>query len=302
MSSVWPLPCTPATARTSPARMVKLRPSTCCVAGQVDDAEVLDHQGVGAELRLVLVDGQLDRAADHHRGELGVAGLGVGLADDLAEADDRDAVGDRADLAELVGDEDDGLPGLLELAHDVHQLVGLLGREHRGRLVEDEELGVAGERLDDLHALLHADREVLDDGLGLHVEAEAVGDLGDAVAGGVEVERAGEAGGLVAEHDVLGDGEDGDEHEVLVDHADAGGHRVTGPGEVLHLAVELDLALVGLVEAVEHVHQGRLAGTVLAEQAVDLAGLDGEGDRVVGHHAAEALGDASQDESHGIAS
>ena len=33
---------------------------------------------------------------------------------------------------------------------------------------------------------------------------------------------------LDAEHDVLGDGEDGDEHEVLVDHADAGGDRVAG--------------------------------------------------------------------------
>src|SRR3712207_7849753 len=46
----------------------------------------------------------------------------------------------------------------------------------------------------------------------------------DALAGGGDVERAGCTGRLVAEHDVLRDGEDGDEHEVLVDHADAGGH------------------------------------------------------------------------------
>ena len=163
VSSVWPLPCTPATPRTSPARMVKLMPSTWRVAGRVDDAEVLDDQGVVAELRRVLVDGQLDRAADHHRGELGVAGGGLGLADDLAEADDRDPVGDLADLAQLVGDEDDRLPGLLELAHDLHQLVGLLRGQDRGGLVEDEQLGVAGQRLDDLDALLDADGEVLDE-------------------------------------------------------------------------------------------------------------------------------------------
>ena len=302
VSSVWPLPWTPATARTSPARMVKLRPSTCVWPARSTTRRSLTTSASSPSVGGVLVDDQLDRAADHHRGELGVAGLGVGLADDLAEADDGDPVGDLADLAELVGDEDDGLPGLLELAHDVHQLVGLLRGEHRGGLVEDEQLGVAGEGLDDLHALLHADGEVLDEGVGVDVEAEALGDLGDALAGLGEVERAGEAGGLVAEHDVLGDGEDGDEHEVLVDHADAGRHRVAGTGEVLDLAVELDLALVGLVEAVEHVHQRRLAGTVLAEEAVDLAGLHREGDRVVGHHAAEAFGDASQDESHGIAS
>ena len=34
-------------------------------------------------------------------------------------------------------------------------------------------------------------------------------------------------------------------------------------GEVLHLAIEEHLAFVGLVEAVEHVHERRLACTVL---------------------------------------
>ncbi len=189
--------------------------------------------------------------------------------------------------------------GLLELAHDLHQLVGLLGGQHRGRLVEDQDLGVARERLDDLDPLLHADRQVLDDGVGVDVEAEPVGDLLDPLPGGVEVERPGEAGRLVAEHDVLGDGEDRDQHEVLVDHADAGRDRVAGAGEVLDLVVEDDLALVGLVEAVEHVHQRRLAGAVLAEQAVDLAGLDGQGDPVVGDERPEALGDVAQGELHG---
>jgi hypothetical protein len=42
-------------------------------------------------------------------------------------------------------------------------------------------------------------------------------------------------------------------------------------GEVLDDAVEQDLALVGLKQAVEHVHQRGLAGAVLAEEAVDLA-------------------------------
>ena len=56
-------------------------------------------------------------------------------------------------------------------------------------------------------------------------------DISHALASGVEVEGAGEAGGLVAEHDVLGDGEDGDQHEVLVHHADAGRDGVAGTGE-----------------------------------------------------------------------
>ncbi len=103
---------------------------------------------------------------------------------------------------------------------------------------------------------------------------------------------------LVAEHDVLGHREDGDEHEVLVHHADAGVHRVAGAGEGLHLVVEQDLALVGLVQAVEDVHQRGLARTVLAEQGVDLAGLHDEVDVVVGDQGAEALGDATKLEFH----
>ena len=69
---------------------------------------------------------------------------------------------------------------------------------------------------------------------------------------------------------------------MLVDHPDAGAHRVAGAGEGDRLAVDQDLALVGLVEPVEHVHQRALAGAVLAQQGVDLAGLDDEVDRVVG--------------------
>ena len=137
---------------------------------------------------------------------------------------------------------------------------------------------------------------------GVHVEAELLGDLRDPLARGVEVEGAGEAGGLVAEHDVLGDREDGDEHEVLVHHADAGRDGVAGTGEVLDLVVEQDLALVGPVEAVQHVHQRGLAGAVLAQEAVDLARLDRQRDPVVGDQRPEALGDVTQLQLHGVAS
>ena len=56
----------------------------------------------------------------------------------------------------------------------------------------------------------------------------------------------------------------------------------------------------GRVEAVEDVHQGRLAGAVLAEQREDLAGLHVEIDAVVGDDTGEALGDAPQLELHGV--
>ena len=75
------------------------------------------------------------------------------------------------------------VPCVLERAHDLHQLVDLLRREHRGGLVEDQHLGVVGERLDDLDPLLHADREVLDQGVRVDGEAVALGQLADQLGG-----------------------------------------------------------------------------------------------------------------------
>ena len=54
-----------------------------------------------------------------------------------------------------------------------------------------------------------------------------------------------------------------------------------------------DRALVGLMHAVEGLHQGRLAGAVLADDRVDRAGSDARGDVVVGDDTGEALRDAA---------
>ena len=62
-------------------------------------------------------------------------------------------------------------------------------------------------------------------------------------------------------------------------------HGLARSGERHGPAVQQDLPASGMVEPVEHVHEGRLAGAVLAEQRVDLARLDDEVDRVVGNRA-----------------
>ena len=54
---------------------------------------------------------------------------------------------------------------------------------------------------------------------------------------------------MVAEDDVLGDGERLDEPEVLVHHPDPGVERVARGAELDRLPVEQELALVGAIEA-----------------------------------------------------
>ena len=67
-----------------------------------------------------------------------------------------------------------------------------------------------------------------------------------------------------------------------------------GAGELHRLAAQDDLALVGLIQPVQDVHQRALASAVLAQQHVDLARLLGKRHVVVGQHAGEALGDAAK--------
>jgi hypothetical protein len=59
------------------------------------------------------------------------------------------------------------------------------------------------------------------------------------------------------------------------------------------LAVQEDLPLVRACEPVEDVHQGGLAGPVLAQQGVDLTGPHVEVDAVIGDDARVPLGDAA---------
>ena len=100
MSSVWPLPWTPAMPRTSPARTSnETSLTTVCPRSSIDgEALDLEHRRrrpAAASLSTT----QLDRAADHHLGELGLGRARRRGADHLAAADHGDPVPDRLDLA-----------------------------------------------------------------------------------------------------------------------------------------------------------------------------------------------------------
>ena len=81
---------------------------------------------------------------------------------------------------------------------------------------------------------------------------------------------------------------------MLVHHADAGGDGRLAVADGDRIAVDADLAAVGLIEAVEDRHQRRLAGAVLADDAVDRALGDGQIDILVGVDRPEALVDAHE--------
>ena len=110
-----------------------------------------------------LLHPQQHLAPHHQAGEARLRGaLGRQGLDQLAAAQDGDPVGDVEHLVQLVRDEDHRLAARREAADHLEELLRLLRREHGGRLVEDEDVRVAVERLQDLDALLLADGDVLD--------------------------------------------------------------------------------------------------------------------------------------------
>ena len=78
----------------------------------------------------------------------------------------------------------------------------------------------------------------------------------------------------MADEDVLGDRQVGEDHRLLVDGGDAEALRVLrGLAGRDRRPVDADLAAVLLLDAGHDLDQRRLAGAVLAEQRVDLAAM-----------------------------
>ena len=176
ISSAWPFPSTPQIPRISPRRSSRFTPLSAACPWLPCSVEILGNQHGLARVRRWAVDAQRDRAADHHLGQLRRGRLrGFARADRPAPANHRHPVADRRHLAQLVGDEDDRVATLAQPVEDVVELVDLLRGQQRGRLVQDQRLPALIERAQDLDPLLHPDRQVADDRVGIDVEAVLIG-------------------------------------------------------------------------------------------------------------------------------
>ncbi|OIQ89529.1 hypothetical protein GALL_286070 [mine drainage metagenome] len=248
---------------------------------RVVDRPVLDPQDLATDLRGTLGEPVVERATDHAaddallRDRLGA--VHVERLDRQTVADHRRGVCDRRDLVELVRDDDRGDALALEAAHQVKQVGAVLVVERRGGLVEDQQLDALGQRLRDLDQLLLADADVHDLGVRGLGETDTGEQLGCLRVGLGPVDHATRRL-LVPEEDVLGDREERAERELLVDDDDAAVLAVADALELADLGLEDDVALVGAVrvDAREHLHEGGLAGAVLAADRVDLSPRDVE--------------------------
>src|SRR5919202_213282 len=191
---------------------------------------------------------------------------------------DRDAVRDPVHLLHPVGDVDDGDVAFLEPPDEVEQGVGLVLGEAGGGLVHDEYPGVLGQRLGDLGQLPVRRAEVGDRGVRIDVDVHLPEYLARAPARLAVPDQSGGAEWLGGQVDVLRHREGRYQAELMEDHADAGGARLVDRGEPGRTSVNEDLSPVQRVDALQDLHERRLAGTVAAGQRMHLSAPDVEVD------------------------
>ena len=173
------------------------------------------------------------------------------------------------------------------------RICALLGAHRGQRLVEEEDVGARVDGAGDRDRLALAAGEAGHRRLQpRHVDADLIqGFAGPALHLADRQERQRGMRLLAAQEHVLEDGELVDQRQVLVDGVDPQRPRLVDAARRVWLAPQEHLAPVRFLEAADDLHQGRLAGAVVAEQAEDLALAEVQVDVAQARRRAEALGD-----------
>src|SRR5258708_10296486 len=131
--------------------------------------QILYTQHNGTRVGRRLVDAQQDLASHHQACDLGLAGLaGNQLAGVLATPQNGDAISEFKHLAQLVGDEDDGLPLLHKATQNTEELKCFLRGQDASRLVHNQDVSSAVEDFKYLDPLLQAYRKLFNTGIGIN--------------------------------------------------------------------------------------------------------------------------------------
>src|SRR5919112_4938219 len=217
-----------------------------------------------------------------------------GLLHELAVGHEDHAIGGGAGEAHLVGHHDHRHAVAGQRRHDVENLADHFGVESTGGLVEEQRLGLHGQRPGDRHALLLTAGELRRVLVRLAGDPDALEQAHGALANhlGLLLAHLGRA-----EHDVLQDGLVREEVERLEHHADLAAQPRQGLALGRQLAaVEGDGAGADRLQPVDRAAQRRLPGTRRSDHHDDLAAAHRKVDVPQNVQGAEPLVDVVQDD------
>ena len=234
------------------------------LAALVIDDRYIAHLQLEAGIHgLGAFDVQVHAPAHHHFGQAFLRGLGgLNGTDAVPLAKHGHAVAQAQNLVELVGDDDDGMPLIAHVAQHLEQPVRLLGGEHGGRLVQNQDVRAAVEHFDDFHRLLLRHAHFIDLFMRINLKSVLFGQGANLA---LHLPHVQPQLSRKAQNDVFGCGEHIHQLKMLVNHADTQGEGVLGRADDHLAALHIDMARVRKVNAGQHVHQRRLAAAVLAQ-------------------------------------
>src|SRR5579883_587108 len=223
-------------------------------------------------------------APHHHARNLFLVRLfGYEMANHLAPAQHRDIIGDFQHLTQLMGDENNRLAAFHQSAQHDKEIVGLLWRQHAGRLIENQDIGAAIQHFENLDPLLQTNRQIAGAGAGINRQPILRRKFADIRVSFGCVEDINVVDWLATQRDILTHRQWRDQHKVLMHHADAKRNGVAWARDVRQLAIDIDFTGIWAQQTVEDVHQRGFAGAVLADQRVNLPLLHSEAHIIVGN-------------------
>src|SRR5260370_17408130 len=95
------------------------------------------------------------------------------------------------------------------------------------------------------------------------------------------------------QHDILGYGQGRNQHKVLVYHTNMQPDSIAWPRDVRNLPVDENLTTIRVNQSIEDIHQGRFAGSVFANQCMNLTLTHLEIDLIVANEPRPCFGNLS---------
>ena len=204
--------------------------------------------------------------------------------DHLTSPQNRDLIRDAEGFAETMRDENDTAAAIREFSKPPEQFRSFGRSEDRRRFVEQKRSRVSRECFDDLEPLLGADRQRSGEGTGVERQAGASPDLDHCCGGARRMKPA-----ASSERNVLGDRHRRYVREMLMNHADTGGHCRRGRQNSARRIARGDGSGIDAEESERCTDQRRFSRAVFAEERVDCSMANAKRNVAQRHRGAEAL-------------
>ncbi len=192
-----------------------------------------------------------------------------------------------------MGDENDGALLASQFTQDGEQSVPFLGCEYSCGFIQDQRFRIAVQHLENLHPLADTDRKGTDTCFWVNPQPIPVSQLSHTFMRSVDIDKPAFCN-FGSIDNVFAHTQRREEHEVLVDHAQACPDRIHGRMNDSLFSIKIDFTFIRPVKTVKNSHQGGFTGTVFADESPDLAFLYLQINVVICQYAGKTFDNAAQ--------